>query len=60
MATAAPIQKKPEPVNQAELESLGQDFFRLAEGQLAKMKPAQRERAIASIHATAQSLRAEK
>jgi hypothetical protein len=60
MAATAPVQKTPNCSNQAELDSLAEDFFHLAESQLAKMKPEERETVIASIHATAESLRAEK
>ncbi len=60
MATAATLRKKPEYSKQAELDNLAEDFFDLAETQLAKMKPERREKVIASIHATAENLRAEK
>ena len=60
MATATSVQKKPESLNQAELESLAEDFFEVAETQLAKMDPKERKAVIASIHATAESLRAER
>ena len=58
MDTATPLRKKPETSNQAELDRLAEDFFGLAESQLVKMKPEERETVIASIHATAESLRA--
>jgi len=60
MATAAPVQKKPDSLNRTELDCLAEDFFLLAQEQLAKMGPEERETVIASIHATAESLRAEK
>jgi hypothetical protein len=59
MATTAPIQRK-RASKQGELDRLAEDFFALTECQLAKMEPDERERVIASIHATAESLRAEK
>jgi len=46
--------------NQTELDDLAKDFFELAETQLGKMNPEERESVIASIHATAESLRAER
>jgi hypothetical protein len=60
MATTATLRTKPESANQAELDNLAEDFFNLAETQLAKMAPERRETVVASIHATAESLRAEK
>jgi hypothetical protein len=42
------------------LDRLGEDLFHLAESQLAKMTPDNRESVIASIHATAEGLRAKK
>lgn len=60
MATAMSEQKKPESLNEAELESLAEDFFQVAETQLGKMDPEERKAVIASIHATAESLRAER
>ncbi len=60
MATAATLQKKPEYSKQAQLDDLADDFFCLAETQLAKMDAEQRESVVASIHATAEGLRAEK
>jgi hypothetical protein len=59
MATIAPVQKR-RASKQDELDRLAEDFLELTEGQLAKMGPEERERVIASIHATAESLRAEK
>ena len=56
----ASVQKKPESLNQSEFESLASDFLQVAETQLAKMDPKERKTAIASIHATAESLRAER
>jgi hypothetical protein len=60
MPTAAAVQTKPQEKQQAELDRLGEDFFNLAEEQLAKMEPDKRETVIASIHATAETLRAAK
>lgn len=59
MATTAPIQRK-RASKQDELDRLAEDFFALTENQLKKMGSEERERVIASIHATAESLRAEK
>jgi hypothetical protein len=59
MATIAPVQRK-RVSKQDELDRLAEDFFALTESQLAKMEPDDREKVIASIHATAESLRAEK
>ena len=60
MATATSPEKKAASVNQVELDRLAEDFFNLAETQLAKMEPEERETVIASIHATAESLRAKR
>jgi hypothetical protein len=60
MASTASLQQSPDTMGQSELELLAHDFFALAETQLAKMDPEQRESVVASIHATAESLRAEK
>jgi hypothetical protein len=59
MATSAPTQTKPE-LDQMELDRLGEDLFHLAESQLAEMAPEDRDLVIASIHATAEGLRAKK
>jgi hypothetical protein len=59
MATIAPVQKDLDS-KQEELDRLAKDFFDLTESQLAKMTPEERERVIVSVHATAESLRAEK
>ncbi|MGD0799365.1 MAG: hypothetical protein ABR910_16740 [Acidobacteriaceae bacterium] len=59
MATTAPIQRK-RASKQYELDRLAEDFFALTESQLKQMGSEERERVIASIHATAESLRAEK
>jgi len=59
MATATSVEKKV-AANQTELDDLAKDFFELAETQLGKMNPEERESVIASIHATAESLRAER
>jgi len=56
---SAPTQTKPE-LDQIEMDRLGEDLFHLAESQLAKMTPDDRESVIASIHATAEDLRAKK
>jgi hypothetical protein len=55
-----PVQKKPESSNQTELENLAEGFFQVAESQLAKMDPNERKTVVASIHATAESLRLER
>ncbi len=60
MATATPVEKKTDAARQAELDGLAADFFEAAETQLAKMGPEQRKSVVASIHATAESLRAKK
>ena len=60
MATAATLRKKTDSSNQAELDHLAEDFFNLAETQLAKMGTDRRKTVIANIHATAESLRAKK
>jgi hypothetical protein len=60
MATAATLRKNPESQHQTELDNLAEDFFNLAETQLAKMDSERREAVVASIHATAESLRAER
>jgi hypothetical protein len=60
MATAATLRKKPDSSNRAELDNLAGNFFKLAETRLAKMAPERREAVVASVHATAESLRAEK
>jgi len=60
MATATSLHSKPKPMKEAELANLAEDFFDLAETQLAKMSPEERKDAIASIRATAESLRAGK
>jgi hypothetical protein len=60
MATATSSEKKVASVNQVELDRLAADFFHLAETQLGKMAPEERESVLASIHATAESLRAER
>jgi hypothetical protein len=54
MATIAPVEKRRDS-KQDELDRLAKDFFELTEGQLAKMKPDEREKVIASIHATAET-----
>lgn len=59
MATSAPTQSNIE-LDQMGLDRLGEDLFHLAESQLAKMTPDNRESVIASIHATAEGLRAKK
>ena len=59
MATSAPTQTRPE-LDQMELDRLGEDLFHLAESQLAQMTPDDRESVVASIHATAEGLRAKK
>jgi hypothetical protein len=59
MATIAPVQKK-QNSNHDDLDRLAEDFFNLAESQLEKMETDEREGVIASIHATAESLRTEK
>jgi hypothetical protein len=59
MATIAPVQKRQDS-KLDEMDRLARDFFELTEGQLAKMKPDEREKVIASIHAPAEGLRAEK
>jgi hypothetical protein len=56
MATTAPIQKR-QDTKQDELDRLAKDFFELTESQLAKMGSEERERVIASIHATAETCR---
>jgi hypothetical protein len=60
MAIAMSVEKKAGAINQAELDDLAKDFFELAETQLAKMKPEDRQSVIASVHATAENLRAER
>ena len=59
MATATPLRTKPKSAK-AEMDDLVQNVFDLTETQLAKLAPDQRKAAIASIHATAESLRAGK
>jgi hypothetical protein len=59
MATATSVHKQ-QSVNEFELKSLAEDIFELAETQLSKMSSEERKSVIASIHATAESLRAEK
>jgi len=48
---------QPQSLNNGELELLAADFFEVAETQLVKMDPRERKAIIASIHATAESLR---
>ena len=60
MATTAMLQQKPDTLNESDLELLATDFFNLAESQLSDMEPERRETVIASIHATAENLRAGK
>jgi hypothetical protein len=54
MATTAMAQRKRDS-KQDELDRLAKDFFELTESQLAKMGSEERERVIASIHATAET-----
>ena len=60
MATAAPVQNQAKSDHQAELDRLAADFFQLAESQLEAMPAEKRKTVIASIHATAENLRATK
>ena len=60
MASVAQMQSSPESTQESELDRLAEDFFKLAETQLATMSVEDRGKAIASIHATAEGLRAAK
>jgi CHASE3 domain sensor protein len=60
MATATPVEKKTDAAHQAALDTLAADFFEAAEAELEKMESEERERVVASIHATAESLRAKR
>jgi hypothetical protein len=57
MATSAPTPTNLD-LDRTELDRLGDDLFHLAKSQLAKMAQDDRASVIASIHATAEGLRA--
>lgn len=57
MATSTSLLTTPVSVNQTEIDRLAEDFLLLAETQLAKMEPKARVTVLASIHASAESLR---